>query len=153
MKIRASDCWTIISATVEQSSQRLLKYRASNCWRIVSVTVEQSCQRQLNNCASSYWIMVPVAVNKSCERLLNNRTSDYWAIVPTAVEQSCQLFLPLFFTHFSETLTSFFVNTLIVVNYFNSRSQSSKLQDCGLIIAFDKSNLLRKFDFLLKSSF
>ena len=48
MNNRASNCWKIVSATVDQSCHRLLPI-ILNCWTIVPVTVEQSCQGLLNN--------------------------------------------------------------------------------------------------------
>ena len=73
---RASDCWTIVPVTIEQSCKWLLNNRANDCWRIVPVTVEELCQWLLKNCASHCWILVPVTVEKLCQSLLNNRASD-----------------------------------------------------------------------------
>ena len=83
----------ILTVTVEESCQPLLKNRASNCWRIVPVTVEKSCQRLLNNCASDCWILVPATDEQSCQWLLNNRASVCRTIVSVTVEQSCQWLL------------------------------------------------------------
>ena len=151
----ASHFWIIVPVNVEQSCQWLLNNGASGCWTMVPVAVEESYQLLLNNPASDCWTIVPVTVEQSCcstfvpvtvdelcqccwrivlvtvehnSELLNNRASDSWWIVPTAVEQSCQLFFSLFLTYF------FRVNTSIIINYFNSGSQLSKLQQIFCMI-------------------
>ena len=157
---RASDCWTIVPATVEESYQWLLNNLASDCWTIVPVTVEQSYQWLLNNLASNFWTFAPVTVEESCQWLLKNYTShcwrivsvaveelcqwllkncvsDCWRIVPTAVEQLCHLFFSLSYElTLAKSLPVFRVNTSIIINYFNSGSQLSKLQDYWLMIIF-----------------
>ena len=112
----------------------LLKNRANHCWRIVPVTVEQSCQWPLKNYTSNYWRIVPVTwrimsvtvgkivsvtVDESCQRLLNSRANCFF------------LFLTL-----AKSLPVFRVNSSIIIDYFNSGSQLSKLQDYWLIIIF-----------------
>ena len=72
VEYRASDCWIIVPATVEQSHQWLLKNCATHCWRIVQVIVEEFCQRLLKNYASDCWTVVPVTVEELCQWLLNN---------------------------------------------------------------------------------
>ena len=90
----ASDCWTIVPATVELSCQRLLNYRASDCWTIVPVTVKQSCQRLLNNLSSDYcWTFVPVTFEELCQWLLKNRASDCSKIMPVSIEELYQRLL------------------------------------------------------------
>ena len=92
MNNRASDCWTIVPATVEQSCQWLLKNHASDCWTVLPATVEHLCHWLLKNYASDCWRIVITTVEQSCQWLLKNCVSDCWRIVPTAVEQLCQLF-------------------------------------------------------------
>ena len=75
-----SDCWTIVSVTVEQSGQWLLNNCDSDCWTIRPV---------LNNQASDCWTIVPVTFEQSCQRLSNIRASDCWRIMPVTVEESC----------------------------------------------------------------
>ena len=120
LKNRASEYWTILPATVAHNSE-LLGNRASDCWRIIPATVEELFQWLLKNYASYCWRIVPVAVDESCQRLLT--------VVPA-------VFFSLFLTYFGKILTSFRVNTSIIIDYFNSGPQLSKLQDYWLIIIF-----------------
>ena len=113
MKNYASDCWTIVPVTVEESCQPLLNNRASNYWRTVPVTVQELCQ----------WLL-----EEFCQWLLMNRANDCWAVV------SAVFFF--FLTYFGRILTSFSWKTYIIIDYFNSGSQLSKLQDYWLIIIF-----------------
>ena len=85
LKNYAGGCWRIVPVTVEQSCQQLLNNRASDCWK--------SCQRLLNNRASDCWIIVQATVEQPYQRLLNNRASDWWRIMPATVQQSCQRLL------------------------------------------------------------
>ena len=132
---RASDCWTIVPATVEELRWRLLNNLASDCcasfW-----TVEQSCQWLLKIYTSHCWWLVPTLLKNHVSDCWKNCTSDCWWIVPTAVEQSfqsCQLFL----TYFGKTLPSFSCKYFSYIYYFNSVCDKlSKLQDYWLIIIF-----------------
>ena len=72
----ASNCWTIVRATVKQSCQQLLKNCASDCWRIASVTVEQLCRWLLNKCASDYWTIVSVTYEWFCQWVFKNRSDE-----------------------------------------------------------------------------
>ena len=66
----------ILFVTVEESCQPPLSNLGSDCWRIISATVEerivpaiveQSCQWLLENCANDCWWIVSTAVEQSCQ--------------------------------------------------------------------------------------
>ena len=145
----ASDCWTILPETNEHSCQLLLKNYASDCWRVMLAGNEQFCQRLLHiilNC----WIIVPVTgkefipvtVEELCQWLLKNYGSDCWRIVPHTVDELCQWLLNshascfFLFLTLEKSLPVFCVNISNVIDYFNSGSQLSKLEDYWLIIIF-----------------
>ena len=82
MKNCASDCWTILPATVAHHFERL-DNRASDYWRILPAIDEALCQ----HC----WRIMSVTVDESFQR--------YWT--------ACELFFSLFLTYFGKTLPSF----------------------------------------------
>ena len=130
MKNYASYCWRIVPVAVKQSFQWLLKNYASDCWIIVPVTVEQSCHWLLNNRASDCWIIAPETVEELCQWLLMNDGNGCQAVVPV-------VFFSLFNFTLAKSLPVFRVNNLIIIiDYFTSGSQLSKLQVYWLIIIF-----------------
>ena len=136
------------SASIEKRKicQWLLKNYTSDCWRIVPATVDQSCQWLLNNRASDCWIIVPATFEELYQWLLKNYASDCWRIMPVTVDEWWQWLLnsraSCFFLSSSnftlaKSLPVFRVNTsIIIIDYFNSGSQLSKLQVYWLIIIF-----------------
>ena len=90
MNNRASDCWTIVSATVDKFCQQLWNNCASDCWKIVLVTAEELCQRPLQKRASNCWTIVLATVEQLSQRLLKRHGSNCWRII---LEQLCQCLL------------------------------------------------------------
>ena len=76
-----------INLIVEESCQQLLENRASDCWRIVPATVEQSCQRQFSrnhDCST----VTGTIVRQSLTRLFNSHRHDS-STVNVTVEEFC----------------------------------------------------------------
>ena len=87
----ACDCWRIVPATVEESSQWLLNNRASDRWRIIPAIIEELFQWLEESCQ---WLL-----EKLFQWLLMNRANGCWTVVPTVFF--------LFLTYFGKILTSF----------------------------------------------